>query len=375
MDLPTYFNDFLASIRPTKTQDDEARRAQRVLRERLESDNDLQPIIVSTFLQGSWRRATAVRPNGDQKLDVDTVVVTRLSMEEYSPREALNVFVPFLDKYYPGKYRLQGRSFGIELSGINLDLVPTAAPSESDVGILQAKSVTGPSTPEDASDWRLVESWVPPQDRNSALAVKRLELSASESEWKLSPLYIPDREAGEWQPTHPLETMKWTWDRNRECGGHYVNVVKAIKWWRTEDTGGGIRPKGYPLEHTIGACCADVIMSMAEGVTVALEQLVDQYGSYANQLSTPFLAAHGVPSQDVLARVSGAEFAAFYRRVETAAKVARRAFDATDLEESATAWKELFGERFPDTPSDKGSKSGGYTPRSKETQIGGGRFA
>ena len=42
-------------------------------------------------------------------------------------------------------------------------------------------------------------------------------------------------EANEWQPTHPLETMKWTWDKNRRCNGHYVNVVKALKWWRTED--------------------------------------------------------------------------------------------------------------------------------------------
>lgn len=375
MEIPTYFSDFLAGIRPTRTQDDEARRAQKTLRERLESDQDLSPVVVTTFLQGSWRRATAVKPNNREKLDVDTVVVTRLSMDEYSPSEAMGVFIPFLKKHYSGKYRLQGRSFGIELSGINLDLVVTAAPSEADVGILQAKSVTEPVTPEDTLDWRLVKRWVPPKDRETALAIRQFELSKGESQWKLAPLYIPDREAGEWQPTHPLETMRWTWDKNRECEGHYVNVVKAIKWWRAEDTGVGVPPKGYPLEHTIGESCPDQIHSVAEGVTLSLEHIVSKFAGDAAQLSTPFLAAHGTPSQNVLARISGDEFADFYQRAEIAASLARHALDATDLKDSAAAWKELFGDRFPQPPADTDTQRGGYTPRTKETQIGGGRFA
>ena len=163
-----------------------------MLRKRLEEDEDLASLIVSTFLQGSWRRATAIRPKADDKLDVDVVTVTKLSMEEYTPNEAMQLFVPFLDDHYPGKYKIQGRSFGIELSGIKLDLVITAAPSESEIGILQAKSVTSAETPEDVSDWRLVEAWVPLQERSTSLAESRMRLAAKEEEWKLSPLYIPD---------------------------------------------------------------------------------------------------------------------------------------------------------------------------------------
>lgn len=375
MDLPSYFEDFLADIRPTDAQNDEAREAQKTLRERLESDEALAPVVVSTFLQGSWRRATATRSTANHKLDVDVVAVTKLSMEEFSPEQAMRQFIPFLEEHYGGKYKLQGRSFGIELSGIKLDLVITAAPSESEIGILRTESVTSPNTPEGAPDWRLVESWVSPDRRSDALAQARLKLAAREEEWRLSPLYIPDREAQVWQPTHPLEVMRWTWDKNRRCGGHYVNVVKCLKWWRSEDDPHGNAPKGYPLEHIIGLCCPDGIESVARGVTFTLEEAVNWLASDVQQGVVPFLAAHGVATQDVLARVSTREFIGFYRRVEQAAQDARRALDTNDLDKSVKAWKQLFGGKFPDPPAGGGERIGGYTPRKKETIIGGGRFA
>lgn len=375
MDVPSYFVDFLAEIRPTEAQNEEARRAQGELRKRLEADDNLAPLIVATFLQGSWRRATATRSTGNHKLDVDVVTVTKLSMEQYAPEQAMQLFVPFLEKHYSGDYELQGRSFGIELSGIKLDLVITAAPSESEIGILQAESVTAPDTPEGAPDWRLVESWVSPDRRSDALARARLKLAAREEEWKLSPLYIPDREARVWQPTHPLEVMRWTWDKNRRCGDHYVNVVKCLKWWRSEDNPDRNPPKGYPLEHIVGLCCPDGIESVTRGVTFTLEEVVRMFALDVQQGVVPFLPAHGVPGQNVLARVSAQEFIGFYRRVEQAARIARQALEANDLDETVRTWKRLFGGKFPNPPAGGGEKMGGYTPRKKETTVGGGRFA
>ena len=49
-----------------------------------------------------------------------------------------------------------------------------------------------------------------------------------------------------------------------------MNVVKALKWWRLLDRPGEY-PKGYPLEHIIGACCPDGIASVAEGVARAFD--------------------------------------------------------------------------------------------------------
>ena len=48
------------------------------------ADEDLKDIIVTTFLQGSYRRSTAVRPKQGKRSDVDIVVVTKLDKEELS---------------------------------------------------------------------------------------------------------------------------------------------------------------------------------------------------------------------------------------------------------------------------------------------------
>ena len=110
--LTTYFTKFLQGIRPTENQRNDCKTGHQNLRDRLHTDEDLKSILVSTFLQGSYRRATAVRPKGDAKLDVDIITVTRLKREDYpKPDDAMDIFVPFLDKHYKGKYQRQGRSF------------------------------------------------------------------------------------------------------------------------------------------------------------------------------------------------------------------------------------------------------------------------
>lgn len=114
--MVTYFNDFLKNIRLTDNQVNELKSAHTTLRNRLMADEDLKDIIVTTFLQGSYRRSTAVRPKQGKRSDVDIVVVTKLDKEEVTREEALNVFEPFLEKYYEGKYRKQGRSWGIEMT-------------------------------------------------------------------------------------------------------------------------------------------------------------------------------------------------------------------------------------------------------------------
>ena len=69
MELPTYFTEFLQQIRPTENQRNDCKTGHKTLRERLDGDASLKPILVSTFLQGSYRRATATRPKGEAKLD------------------------------------------------------------------------------------------------------------------------------------------------------------------------------------------------------------------------------------------------------------------------------------------------------------------
>ena len=350
MELPTYFTKFLQGIRPTEKQKDDCKTEHQKLRDRLEDYEDLKEILVSTFLQGSYRRATAVRPKGEAKLDVDIITVTCLKKDDYpKPDDAMDIFVPFLDKYYKDKYQKQGRSFGIELSYVNLDLVITSAPSEADEEVYKSQAVQTFLTPEDIDDWFLKKSWVPSEKRSSQLAF--FEAIRQEQEWKTEPLWIPNRDAGDWEETHPLEQIKWTWGKNARCNKHYVNVVKAIKWWQRVHHPDD-RPKGYPLEHLVGVCCSDGITSVAEGVTRSLEVIVTNYRAYSECKLVPYLPDHGVPGHNVLDRVSGEEFADFYEHAEAAAEIAREALDADTRKKSIEKWRELFGSKFPDSNDD-----------------------
>ncbi len=188
----------------------------------------------------------------------------------------------------------------------------------------------------------------------------------------------------EWTPTHPLEQIRWTWQKNRASKGHYVNVVKAIKWWRRLNSEPKY-PKGYPVEHLIGANCLDGIESVAAGVTATLEKIATEYKYYAQIKSAPILPDHGVPQHNVLKRVSGEDFAAFHKLVCAAAVTAREALDATTVSSSAKKWRELFGNKFPDGGEDDDggdngggggiAAKGGFTPRTEPTLVTGRRFA
>ena len=85
MELNDQLQELLSGISPTDAQQSALRDAHIRLRERLMADDDLKPLIVETFLQGSYRRHTGIRPGEGDKPDVDTVVVTRLDRAKYTP--------------------------------------------------------------------------------------------------------------------------------------------------------------------------------------------------------------------------------------------------------------------------------------------------
>lgn len=386
MKLNTYFSDFLADIRLQQNHRDELKTGHKTLRKRLWEDEDLSKIIVNTFLQGSYRRATAIRPHEGKRADVDIVLVTTIP-ESTTPEDAMALFKPFLDKYYKGKWELQGRSIGISMSYVDLDLVITSAPSETDQEALKSASVSDEESLEVARDWRLVPAWVGFSERWSPTATElMLKRAEQQAEWKLQPLRIPDRDAKCWQSTHPLEQIKWTRNKNADCNCHYVNVVKALKWCRRVNYSEPKYPKGYPLEHLIGIYCPDKIESVAEGVTLTLESIVDNLADFYAAKQVPVLPDHGVAEHDVWHRITVEDFTAFYEQIRDAAKIARRALDDESVRGSALAWIELFGKRFPEPPEEKNNggndnddssnqKQGGFTPRVQVTTPGKGRYA
>lgn len=375
MILPADFSTFLQDIRPTVAMREDLKTGHKTLRDRLDADENLSPLLVSHFLQGSYRRHTAVRPKGDRRSDVDIIVVTKLDENEYTPKEALGLFEPFLDEHYGGKWRPQGRSFGIELSYVELDVVPTSAPAEQEYGILQSDAVTSGDDIVKARDWRLHPSWLALDNRARRDARLLLDKASGEPEWQAQPLRIPDRDADEWDDTHPLEQIRWTRDKNSGCDGHFVNVVKCIKWWRLEHYTEPAHPKGFPLERLIGEHCPDGIESVAEGVVKTLEAIITSYATTAGTQGKPYLPDYGVPSHDVFHRITGEDFAAFLGQVKDGADLSRRALDSEDRTESGDLWREMFGPKFPKPPNTGSTKKGRLTPPTGPAAPGSGRFA
>ena len=370
MELNSYFADLLESIRQTAAQKQAIQQAHATLRTKLLSAEGLKPSIVNIFLQGSYRRSTATRPQGNEKSDVDVVVVTRLQRRDYPiPDKAMDVFASFLNRHYQGQWKKKGRSIGIELSNLKLDLVITSDPSEDTTSpfpldtVLSSPLVQSDHTPDD----------MPFEERMQSALSAFLQIGPA-AQWQ--PLYIPDREARQWQRTHPLEQIRWTFEKNALCNGHYVNIVKLIKWWWKTQHPQFERPKGYPLEHMIGDCCPNGIMVIAAGLTETFEEI---YRCYQPDVATgrvPCLSDRGVPEHNVLKRLSLQEFSIFHAKIQEAAGIARSALNATNLAESASYWQKLFGDRFPSPPTGETSDpSPGFTPRQAPTQIGGGRFA
>jgi hypothetical protein len=116
-------------------------------------------------------------------------------------------------------------------------------------------------------------------------------------------------------------------------------------------------------------------------VVLTLQELDRKWKSYVQAGQQPFLSDHGV-NQNVLARISLEDFAAFHALVGPAAEIAERAWRTEDLHIGVQLWQKLFGSRFPDPPErgDDGgrgpeSPKGGFTPRKEQTLVGGGRFA
>lgn len=364
--LPSYFDNFLKEIRPTQSQRDDCKTGHETLRDRLRADETLKDIVIDTFLQGSYRRVTAVRPKGDTKSDVDVISVTNLDKSKYTPRQAMALFVPFLDKHYKGKWEPKGRAFGINLSYVKLDLVITAAPSEAQKESWRELARLSESDILGETAWEPPDIWIPGNSLVSSITKRS-------TAWKLEPLDIPDREANEWDRTHPLAQIATTWDKNNRTNGHYINVVKALKWWKVSQQTDMQYPKGYPLEHLLWVSCPDSIDSIAQGVVLALEDIYWRYKKYADSALIPCVPDHGVPEHNVLGRLSAKDFQEFHRRIHIAAEEARDAFDETDICESAEKWRLLFGAKFLQCPDN--TRQGGYTPRKEASIIPGGRFA
>jgi predicted nucleotidyltransferase len=319
MNLPSYFKDFLGEIEPSPSYKEDQQTGHKTLRRRLATDEDFKPILVNTFLQGSYKRNTAIHPGKD----VDIVVVTSLDPNSTTPSVANARLEKCLKKYYD-KVERQSRSFGVTLSYVTMDVVlATSRHMKEDAALFEA--------------------------------IRAAEDLAGGRAWADHPLLIPDRDLDRWVETDPKRQLAWTTDMNAQCGGYFVPLVKMFKWWRKEAYAEPKHPKGYVLERLAGECVDRAKRDHAEGFVQLLENISSTYRFYAAAGAVPHLPDPGVPTHNVAGRVSAADFAHFMGKLDEALPTARQALREDDIEKSATLWRKVLGTKFPAASKAKAS--------------------
>ncbi len=311
MQLPSYFKDFLSEIEPSPSYKQDQKSGHSTLRRRLAEHEEFKLVHVNTFLQGSYKRNTAIHPGKD----VDIVVVTSLDPTTTTPAEANAILERALSAYYDD-VKPQNRSYCVNLSYATMDVVLATS------RVLLKQS-------------GLLES------------VRRADSLDAADGWTSSPLLIPDRDLGRWVETHPKAQLAWTSALNAECGGYFVPLVKMFKWWRKEAYKEPKYPKGYVLERLVGECVDKTKRDHAEGFVALLESLDRCYRGYALTRTVPDLPDAGVPAHNVAHRLTPSDFKTFMDEVAASLSIARDALAEKDLKTSADLWRDVFRTKFP----------------------------
>ena len=289
------FTEFLSDIEPSATTKSNASSAHTELRNFLKDDEDFKEYHVDTFLSGSYKRNTAIRPRSKdgetERPDVDIIVETTHTLDD-SPKEVVDLLYKTLKKEY-SDIRRQARSVGIESSKADMDVVPI----------------------------------IP--DGTMYL--------------------IPDRRQECWLSTNPPGHTTWTTETNETAGGRFKPLVKLMKWWRRENPTISKKPKGFVIECITAECMDYEETYYGELFVKTLEEIVEKYKTNYLLGTVPNIPDPGVPGNFVTDGITTDAFTGFYNKANSHAELGRKALNETDPEEATKLWKKIFGDRFPKT--------------------------
>ena len=119
------FLDFLWEIEPSTSTVGACSSAHNTLREALRTDDNFSKVHVETFLSGSYKRDTAIRPQKIdgvlQRPDVDIIVVTNHT-EDDDPHDVLDALHQALVDAGYANLKVNRRSIAVTLAGVDRTL-------------------------------------------------------------------------------------------------------------------------------------------------------------------------------------------------------------------------------------------------------------
>ncbi len=301
------FLDLLQDIEPSPTTTADASKSHTDLRKFLRENPRFKSVHIDTFLSGSYRRDTAIRPRTENGVvarpDVDIIVVTNHTSSD-KPVDVISKLCKVIREEYTDA-RLQARSVGILTSKVDMDVVPIIAPYGME-----------------------------------------------------NTLYIPDRQLEKWLVTNPPRHTTWTTEVNQDTNGNFKPLVKLMKWWRRQNPTVSKRPKGFVIECIVAECISRSETNYAKLFIGLLENIVSRYSYAAASNTIPWITDPGVPTNSVTSGMTAEAFAGFYNKAKAHLAIAQEALQLSDSnpKKELELWREIFGQRFPASVSQKSSE-------------------
>lgn len=292
------FTDFLRDIEPSKTTKAHARQAHLALRDTLRTDTDFSPYHRHTFLSGSYKRETAIRPrikNGNaHRPDIDIIVVTNCGLND-GPKAVVDAVFSVLNRHYTPTHR-QARSVSVTTRQADMDVVPLIDPYDDGT------------------------------------------------------YHIADRLQSTWLRSNPPGHTQWTTDVNSATGLRFKPLVKLFKWWRRENPTIAKRPKGFVLEVLTAENMNRSEVHYGELFVQLLEKIASRYGWEVSIGQVPMLEDPSLAGNNVFAGLSFPAFEGLYKKIAEHAAIGRAALALEDQDKATEEWRKLFGPRFPKPP-------------------------
>lgn len=295
------FLDMLTEIEPSPSTVAACSSAHNTLRDALAEHDDFSEVHVRTFLSGSYKRDTAIRPTRVdgvlQRADVDIIAVTNHTSED-DPKVVLDaVHQALVDAGYKN-LTINRRSINVKLVTVDMDVVPVIENGDA--------------------------------------------------------YLIPDIQLEEWLDTNPDAHTDWTITTNAKAGGRFKKLVKLFKWWRRLHMPADLkRPKGFILECLVAKHMSYTETNLETLFVTLLEAIRDAYYLTALMGQVPSLEDPGVPGNNVFSAVKAEEFKTFYDKLSEHAALARKAINETDDKEALKLWRDVLGSCFPASASQR----------------------
>lgn len=281
------FESFLHNIEPSPTTNSYISSVQSNLREYLENHTIYKNKLIETFLTGSYAKHTAIRPTKyDGKTDVDIVVVTNYTENDDS-KEVLDELYKICKEKYTN-VKKQSRSIGIEMQGIEIDVVPLIKDS-------------------------------------------------------LSEMYkIGNKNDGTWKRTNPKGHIKWCSEVNKLNEDKFVRIVKIFKWWRKNNCPSTLKyPKGITLEKILADNLGDCNNKYEEIVFNTMKNIQETLKPYIENGLKPIVRDPGIPSDNLAYSYEIQDFKSFYNKIVSHIELLE------DSNFSNEAWQTVLGTEFP----------------------------